>query len=97
MRPRHKRNERAFELPRGATLLLFTDGLIERRDEVIDAGLARLAGVFADVGNEGLEVVCDEVVSAMVPGEANDDIALVVVRRLSSDDPGSSSRARRLS
>jgi PAS domain S-box-containing protein len=97
MRPRHKRNERAFELPRGATLLLFTDGLIERRDEVIDAGLARLARVFADVGSECLEVVCDEVVSAMVPGEANDDIALVVVRRLSSDDPGSSSRARRLS
>ncbi|MGA3215708.1 MAG: SpoIIE family protein phosphatase [Acidimicrobiales bacterium] len=93
-RSRSKRTERTFDLPAGATLLMFTDGLVERRDEVLDSGLARLAAVFADVGDGPLELICDEVVSAMVPGEPNDDVALMVVRRLPLDGqaPGSSLR-----
>ena len=42
-RSRAKRTERTFDLRSGETLLLFTDGLFERRDEVLDSGLARLA------------------------------------------------------
>ena len=84
-RSRAKRTERTFDLRSGETLLLFTDGLFERRDEVLDSGLARLAGVFADVGGGPLELICDEIVSFMVPGEPSDDVALMVVRRLPAD------------
>ena len=87
-RSRTKRIERTFDLRSGETLLLFTDGLFERRHEILDRGLARLAGVFADVGGGPLELICDELVSVMVPGEPNDDVALMVVRRLPADVDG---------
>ena len=41
-----------FVLPAGATLVLYTDGLIERRDATIDEGLAALAAVAARVDDD---------------------------------------------
>jgi serine phosphatase RsbU (regulator of sigma subunit) len=63
----------------GATLLLYTDGLVEERDENLADGLARLAGCFDHV-DRPLEVLCDDVLARMVPGEKNDDIALLAAR-----------------
>ena len=44
--PCRERRERghALEVPPGGLILLYTDGLVERRDEIIDAGLQRPAG-----------------------------------------------------
>ncbi|MCT9076104.1 PP2C family protein-serine/threonine phosphatase [Streptomyces fulvoviolaceus] len=65
----------------GATLVLYTDGLIERRHEDIDTGLARLAGSLARHRGADLESLADAVLLELLPpGGATDDTALIVVR-----------------
>ena len=63
----------------GATLLLYTDGLVERPGELLDDGLRRLASTVQD-GNGSPEHMLDEVLEALVPeGAASDDIALLAL------------------
>ena len=65
----------------GDTLLLYTDGLIERRSEDIDTGLARLTGTLAQHSTLGHEQLADALLDSLkVSGGASDDIALVVIR-----------------
>jgi serine phosphatase RsbU (regulator of sigma subunit) len=67
--------------PVGATIVLFTDGLVERRREVIDEGLARLASVVAQRTFLPIERLRDEITTELVdPSRQRDDIALVVAR-----------------
>jgi serine phosphatase RsbU (regulator of sigma subunit) len=67
--------------PRGSTLVLYTDGLIERRREDIDIGLARLADALARHQGADPEALADTLLADMTPpGGATDDTALVVVR-----------------
>lgn len=68
------------ELSPGATLLLYTDGLVERRDEALDAGLERLRGALA-TGPAELEELCSHIL-AHVPGASGvqDDAALLAAR-----------------
>ncbi|MFG2476250.1 PP2C family protein-serine/threonine phosphatase [Streptomyces fagopyri] len=65
----------------GDTLVLYTDGLIERRDEDIDAGLARLTEALGHHRFLSPERLADALLAdlGLVRG-AHDDIALVVVR-----------------
>ena len=71
-----------LELTEGALLLLYTDGLIERRGESIDAGLARLASaVTGDEPDAVLRRVMSELVGSHRPG---DDIAVLALRRSST-------------
>jgi serine phosphatase RsbU (regulator of sigma subunit) len=68
------------------TLLLYTDGLVERRDESLQVGLDRLLDVAA--GHEGADVdaLCDRILAALIESDhVADDIALVVMRPLSSN------------
>ncbi|EST20705.1 PP2C family protein-serine/threonine phosphatase [Streptomyces roseochromogenus] len=65
----------------GATLVLYTDGLIERRGEDIDTGLARLAESLDRHRDEDPERLADAVLLELLPpGGATDDTALVIVR-----------------
>ena|GEM_PF-966615 len=67
------------ELPLGGTVLLYTDGLIERPGELLDDGLARLLDA---VGGErhGPELLCDHVLGSLVPPDgASDDVALLAL------------------
>ncbi|MGJ5749944.1 serine phosphatase RsbU (regulator of sigma subunit) [Streptomyces puniciscabiei] len=65
----------------GATLVLYTDGLVERRHEDIDTGLARLADSLARHRDEDPESLADAVLLELLPpGGATDDTALVIVR-----------------
>jgi serine phosphatase RsbU (regulator of sigma subunit)/DNA-binding response OmpR family regulator/anti-sigma regulatory factor (Ser/Thr protein kinase) len=69
------------ELPAGSTVLLYTDGLVERRGEPIDAGLARLRESLREAP-EDLERLCSHLL-ARAPSAAVtlDDVALLAVRR----------------
>jgi PAS domain S-box-containing protein len=71
-------------IPAGSTLLLFTDGLVERRDADMDAGLARLQDVVRDLGTAPLEVLCDTVLTRLDARSGEDDVALLAVRGLPS-------------
>ncbi|MBT1187649.1 SpoIIE family protein phosphatase, partial [Streptomyces sp. CJ_13] len=61
------------------TLLMFTDGLVERRGEDIDVSLARLAGLRLPVG-AGVEALVDAVVAGLDARHAEDDVAVLAAR-----------------
>ena len=69
------------------TVLLYTDGLVERRDSPLEHGLARLRQALSALGPLPLDRLCDEVLSRLVPADADDDIALVAVRTYAEDRP----------
>lgn len=69
-----------FVLPPGATLVLYTDGLIERRDADIDEGLRALAGCAATVDAD-LDRFCERLLVQLAPPEIQDDVAVVALRR----------------
>lgn len=65
----------------GSTLLLYTDGLVERRGEDIDTGLNRLTHSLARHGSLAAEPLADAILADLgVTGGAADDTVLVVVR-----------------
>jgi serine phosphatase RsbU (regulator of sigma subunit) len=74
--------EAKVALPRRATLLAYTDGVIERRDQVIDEGIDRLAQAFrsADPGLSADELANMLIREVAVVTAADDDIALLVLR-----------------
>ncbi|WP_373465867.1 SpoIIE family protein phosphatase [Streptomyces sp. V3I8] len=67
------------ELPEGALLALYTDGLVESRDHPLDEGLQSLVGALTDP-SEPLEDVCDHVLSTLDTHHGEDDIALLMAR-----------------
>jgi serine phosphatase RsbU (regulator of sigma subunit) len=70
-----------FVLPLGGTLVLYTDGLIERRDADIDVGLSALAACAAQV-ELSLDAFCQRLLTRLAgAGEQADDIAVVALRR----------------
>ncbi|GIG29704.1 SpoIIE family protein phosphatase [Cellulomonas marina] len=87
--PECSRTEHVAVLRRGATVLLYTDGLVERRDRSVRAGMDELRAVLAEVGagDPPLQALCDEVVRRMLPERPADDVALVGVRLHRQDVP----------
>ena len=75
--------EEHIELPVGATLAVYTDGLVEHRDRDIDTGIDALAGQLSTM-DEWLEDVPDTLVEAMLPDE-RDDIAVLLARVAAED------------
>ncbi|HSL10787.1 MAG TPA: SpoIIE family protein phosphatase [Actinomycetota bacterium] len=78
----HAFRERTATLDRGTSLLLYTDGLVERRGESLDVGLGRLASLASDLDverdpNEALLAI----VSGALPRDPTDDAALMLVHR----------------
>jgi PAS domain S-box-containing protein len=65
----------------GSTLLLYTDGLVERRDEPIDAGIARVAEVMAQTMELPVDVAADAMLGELAPALGyDDDVAIVLYR-----------------
>jgi GAF domain-containing protein len=66
----------------GDLIVMFTDGLIERRREPIDDGLLRLANAVADFRHLAPQSMCDALVAACTESRApSDDIAVLLLRR----------------
>ena len=66
-------------LPAGATLLLFTDGLIERRGSQLQDDLVRLREVAAGAPRD-LDALCDHLLATFVTDDLGDDVALLALR-----------------
>jgi serine phosphatase RsbU (regulator of sigma subunit) len=66
----------------GDVLLLYTDGLVERRDEPLDAGFARLAEHAPRLLHGDIDAGLAALVSAVACADSNDDVAAVAMRRL---------------
>jgi serine phosphatase RsbU (regulator of sigma subunit) len=75
-----ERTDRAAVLPAGGTLLLYTDGLVERRELPVDEGIDRLRGTLAALAGRPLEELCDALLAELLPEDADDDVAVVAVR-----------------
>jgi hypothetical protein len=77
--PRH---ESVATLSPGATVLLYTDGLVERRDLPFDQGIADLLATLRDLAalRPDLERLCDLLLSRLLPEHSEDDVALVALR-----------------
>jgi phosphoserine phosphatase RsbU/P len=73
------RSTATVALPPGATLLLYTDGLVERRDRSLDHGLAALRSAAADFADRSGEELCDELL-ARFAAAPQDDVCLLAVR-----------------
>jgi PAS domain S-box-containing protein len=77
-RPRH---DHRVAIAPGDTLLLYTDGLVERTDEELDVGLARLLDSVAGTADADLDAFCDLVLKEHNPTLGiRDDVALLAVR-----------------
>ncbi|SES27303.1 PAS domain S-box-containing protein [Streptomyces sp. yr375] len=73
-------------LPEGSLLALYSDGLVESRDQDIDEGTARLRNALAGPV-ASLDDLCDLVLATVPPKDPADDIALLVARTQALD-PG---------
>jgi PAS domain S-box-containing protein len=85
--PDAPRRDHTAELDDGHTLLLVTDGLVERRGADLDDGMAALREALRDVSGMPLEELCDTLLARLVPGSGDDDVALVAVRAYPEDRP----------
>jgi serine phosphatase RsbU (regulator of sigma subunit) len=78
------RGEQQLELAPGSTVLLYTDGLVERRDSTLDAGTARLVEQLRALAGRPLGDLCDALLERLLRGTPQDDVALVAVRLVPS-------------
>jgi PAS domain S-box-containing protein len=77
----HPRPQASQVLPVGSTLMLYTDGLVERRDNSIDEGIERVADILMKTSVLPVDAVADLVLDEMAPeGGYDDDVAMVVCR-----------------
>ena len=68
-----------IDLPEGSLLVLYTDGLIESRDQDIETNVALLRQALARP-DRGLEGICDTLLETLLPPRPTDDVALLVAR-----------------
>jgi anti-sigma regulatory factor (Ser/Thr protein kinase) len=66
----------------GSVLVLFTDGLVDRRDVAVEEGLDRLRVVAGELAgrDRDIEEVCGSLVLSLVPEDASDDVAVLAAR-----------------
>ncbi|MGX5656838.1 SpoIIE family protein phosphatase [Geodermatophilus nigrescens] len=80
VRPEVDRLESEVTLDRDSVVLLYTDGLVERRGQDLDEGLYRLHRTLEDLAGRDLDELCDDLLARMVPERPDDDVAIVAVR-----------------
>ncbi len=81
------REDQELRLEAGSTVLLYTDGLVERRDRPVMVGMAQLQEAVAKLADRDLDALVDGVLARLSPGRNEDDVALVAVRLHPQDRP----------
>ncbi|WP_245950675.1 SpoIIE family protein phosphatase [Saccharothrix carnea] len=74
--------DRTTDLPPGASVVLYTDGLVEHRNTVVDQGLQRLLDTVRDAHDLPPQALSDAITSSLLADGQDDDVALVVARHL---------------
>lgn len=75
------RRKASVDFEPGSTLLLYSDGLIERRGESLSVGMDRLATLSSRLTNRPADAMCDELFAQLAPSDIRvDDAAVLVVR-----------------
>jgi serine phosphatase RsbU (regulator of sigma subunit) len=77
--PAAERREAVVPLAPGTTVLLHTDGLVERRGSTLDEGSDRLHAALADLAGRPLPELCDELLARLLEGTPQDDVAVVAL------------------
>ncbi|WP_281281658.1 PP2C family protein-serine/threonine phosphatase [Blastococcus colisei] len=85
--PDTPRREAEISLSRDAVVLLYTDGLVERRDQPLDDGVQRLQRTLAELAGRNLDQLLDDLLARLLPDRPDDDVALVAVRLHRQDRP----------
>jgi GAF domain-containing protein/anti-sigma regulatory factor (Ser/Thr protein kinase) len=81
VRPDWSRPEARLTIPARATLLLYTDGLVERRRAVLEDGISRAAGLVQDGRDSTLDELANQIMSGLAPGGGyQDDVVLLLYR-----------------
>jgi sigma-B regulation protein RsbU (phosphoserine phosphatase) len=78
--PTSPRSDHAAVLGPGDTVVFYTDGIVEHGRTGIDEGIARFTAVLAELSDVPLDELCDELLSRIVRGRTDDDIAILAVR-----------------
>jgi serine phosphatase RsbU (regulator of sigma subunit) len=83
------RSQEVVVLPSGSMLLWYSDGLVERRDADLDAGLDHLASVAVRLDGADPQTWCDTVMEELTGGQRlHDDVVLICLRlRAPVSDP----------
>ena len=79
LQPGAARTDHAVTLQPGDTVVLYTDGLVERRDATLDDGLARLVEAGRHLAGTPVDRACEELLARMRPS-CDDDVALLALR-----------------
>ncbi|KHD79050.1 stage II sporulation protein E [Actinoplanes utahensis] len=75
--PYEPRTTTQRHVPPGSTLVLYTDGLVEDREQLIDDGIARLSAVLGDAAGRPTDDLCNHLLAAAP--RRSDDIALLLI------------------
>jgi serine phosphatase RsbU (regulator of sigma subunit) len=67
-----------FAIDRGQGLVMYSDGLVERRDSTVDDGMARLAGALGRAG----DLSASGISKALASSETDDDVTVITLQRL---------------
>src|SRR5829696_5586558 len=74
------RSDGVVEMSEGSTLLLFTDGLFERRGVPLDEGRERVREVLGRLPGLPLDALCDRLLAELLGEGVEDDVAVLAVR-----------------
>jgi hypothetical protein len=87
VRPDSPRADHVVTLERGATVLLYTDGLVESRTRSLPEGLTELHRTLALRGRDDLDVLADGLLAELPAGPGEDDVAVLAARLHPQDRP----------